>query len=62
VFGILGKNGGNVQAAVTEEVDQGIQAVKACHEAGIPHIVYSALEDFPGEHSVPFCASKAQSQ
>lgn len=46
--------------AIELEVRLSIAAIEACHKAGIPHIVYSALDDLPDEVRVPTYVSKAK--
>jgi hypothetical protein len=52
--------GPNLTAAIELEVRLSIAAIEACHKAGIPHIVYAALDNLPEEVRVPTYVSKAK--
>jgi hypothetical protein len=62
VFASFFTNGYNVEEAMAKEIRQGIAAVDACERAGVKHLVYSALEDYPESKTVPFTATKARSR
>lgn len=49
-------------AAIELEVRLSVAAIEACYKAGIPHIVYSALDELPPEVRVPTYVGKAKGE
>jgi len=52
--------GEDVDRAINAEYEQSKAIIDACLAAGVKHVVYSALDDFPPDKRVAHCSAKAE--